>query len=170
MDSRQRRYDSGVFLMDQCKICNKTCIAKTMPDPCKVCLHNNRKERLKTCIDCGISCRFDLKTKKATKGRICAICGRVADLQEHHLLRGVYRSAADKYNLTIYICGHCHNQIHNDPQKTKLMQVVGQVLFEQTHTRDQFRTEFGQSFIVGDNDERAGRVAIRKMRNREPLF
>lgn len=156
--------------MNQCEHCSKDCIARTMPDPCKVCVHNNKRDRLKTCIDCGLSCKFQAKHKKQPKGRVCQLCQRVGDLQEHHLLRGAYRSTADKYGLTIYICGHCHNELHNDSEKLRLLQIVGQILFEHNRSRDEFRAEFGRSYIMSDEDEQAGLDVLGKMRRREPLF
>lgn len=156
--------------MFQCDKCNKDCIARKEPDPCKICAHNNRKERLKTCIGCGLSCKFEPKHKKQAKGRVCPLCQHAGDLQEHHLFRGIYRNTADQYGLTLYICGHCHNAIHSDPDKMHLLQLLGQVIFEQTHTRDEFRAEFGQSYIMRDDDQRAGQDVLDKMRRRQPIF
>lgn len=43
----------------------------------------------------------------------CFLCGRSGALHRHHCLHGSRRKAADKYDLTVYLCPECHQRLHD---------------------------------------------------------
>ena len=43
----------------------------------------------------------------------CHICGRTGMLQKHHCLHGSRRKAADRHDLTVWLCLHCHQELHD---------------------------------------------------------
>lgn len=76
----------------------------------------------------------------------CYICGCPAT-DTHHLLHGSMRAKADKYGLTVRLCRNCHNLLHDKGVMDRELQRLGQSIFEETHTREDFIKEFGKSYL-----------------------
>lgn len=91
--------------------------------------------------------------------RRCFICkqNNPADpLELHHLIGGnhAYRKKCDKYGLVVYLCGNkCHrngeNAVHRNGDQMRRMRRYGQLkaMKEQHWTEDDFRREFGKSYL-----------------------
>lgn len=93
-----------------------------------------------------------------TDERRCFLCGRngASDpLDLHHIFPGAYRKKSEKYGLVVYLC---HNRCHIFAAKTAVHQNEGQMRWlkrygqlramrEQGWTEDDFRREFGKSYL-----------------------
>lgn len=78
----------------------------------------------------------------------CLFCGKPYNIEGHHLICGNSRrrkGTDDK--LQIPTCPNCHKRIHNDGISMKLSKMLGQAIYEQTHTREEFRDRYGQSYF-----------------------
>jgi len=80
---------------------------------------------------------------------ICALCGAPKE-HTHHLVfgRGM-RPLADSDHLTIGLCSKCHMAIHEDRTGVAQMmsKIIGQMEYEKTHTREEFRKRYGRSYL-----------------------
>lgn len=89
--------------------------------------------------------------------RKCLICGRngSADpLDQHHIFGGAYRKKSEKYGLVVDLCHHdCHifgpDAVHKNADTMLNMKRYGQLkaMHEQNWTEDEFRAEFGKSYL-----------------------
>lgn len=78
----------------------------------------------------------------------CYICGTTQGLHRHHLLHGTAnRKKAEQYGLVVYLCWKHHMQVHADPEMDRTFKMLGQRMFEETHTREEFIKEFGRSYL-----------------------
>ena len=79
---------------------------------------------------------------------ICLICGNPYCIDGHHLICGNgKRSNGTDDKLIIPVCRDCHRRIHGDGVSMVLSKMVGQAIYEQTHTREEFRARYGQSYF-----------------------
>lgn len=67
---------------------------------------------------------------------------------------GAYRNKSEKYGLVVYLCGErCHrnggNAVHRNGNQMRLLRRYGQLkaMQEQRWTEDDFRREFGKSYL-----------------------
>lgn len=89
--------------------------------------------------------------------RRCFLCGRngASDpLERHHIFGGAYRKKSEKYGLVVYLCGDlCHRNgrlsVHRNENQMRLLHRYGQLkaMREQGWTEDDFRREFGKSYL-----------------------
>lgn len=77
----------------------------------------------------------------------CVICGRVENLEVHHLLCGAQRRKADAYGLVVMLCHDCHMQVHGSAEMMRRSRMAGQRLFERKHSREEFIRIFGRSYL-----------------------
>lgn len=81
----------------------------------------------------------------------CFICGSMRNLHLHHIFFGnSNRKNSDEQGLWVYLCmdHHTGNKgVHNDRELDLKLKKYAQSVFEQTHTRDEFRQIFGKSFL-----------------------
>lgn len=85
--------------------------------------------------------------------KLCWFCGREAEC-EHHLIFGSgLRSLAEQDGLKVPSCNKHHNmgaikeRIHDNPAAEKLSKMLGQAIFEQTHSREEFIKRYGRSYL-----------------------
>lgn len=83
----------------------------------------------------------------------CALCGKMSNLEKHHLLCGSQRKAADKYKLVVYLCHDCHRQVHDEPELMAESRKEGQRRFEKNHSRDEFVKIFGKNYLGDETIE-----------------
>ena len=78
----------------------------------------------------------------------CYYCGRTP-VQFHHIYGGPNRKKATEDDLFIPLCWECHVKVHNEPTQRKLMALrqLGQLEYEKTHTREEFRERYGKSYL-----------------------
>lgn len=78
--------------------------------------------------------------------KLCLICEKKYTEHAHHLICGSgKRDNGTKDKLLLPVCADCHRRIHNDGVAMKLSEMVGQAIYEQTHTREEFRKRYGNS-------------------------
>lgn len=87
----------------------------------------------------------------------CFLCGRNGTcdrLERHHIFGGSNRDKSDKYGLVVLLCGErCHrngkNAVHRNAITAQRIHEYGQLKWmrEQGKTEDDFRKEFGRSYI-----------------------
>lgn len=80
----------------------------------------------------------------------CIECGR-QPVQYHHVFGGYAgnRDHATEDGLVIPLCLDHHINIHNDPNKRleRKWRTLAQAIFEETHTREEFRARYGRSYL-----------------------
>lgn len=63
----------------------------------------------------------------------CYLCGGIAT-DRHHMLNGLaYRQKAEKYGLVVWLCRHCHNEVHFGKRSRELsdrLRKEAQLMFE----------------------------------------
>lgn len=102
--------------------------------------------------------------------RTCWLCGRngAADpLDEHHIFGGAYRAKSEKLGLTVYLCHHdCHifgpDAAHRNAETMRELHEYGQRLAMERFgwTEDEFRAEFGKSYLPEPADEADSDAAV----------
>ena len=77
----------------------------------------------------------------------CFLCGRKGVLQVHHCLHGTARrKLADQDGLVVYLCHHCHRELHDKGiGDLELQQHAEEVWIEQKYFYD--HTKGVQKFI-----------------------
>lgn len=92
--------------------------------------------------------------------RKCFLCGRNGaedPLECHHIFGGAYRKKSEKYGLVVDLChNRCHiffpGSVHQSAKTMRQMKRYGQLkaMHEQDWTEDEFRREFGKSYLEED--------------------
>ena len=83
--------------------------------------------------------------------RKCYLCGSYRNVEKHHVYSGPYRKASEKCGMTVDLCHWCHNEppdgVHHNSEANKRLKREFQGIFEQTHSREEFRRVFGKSYL-----------------------
>ena len=84
--------------------------------------------------------------------RECYVCGTTQDIHEHHIFEGTAnRRQSEKYGMKVFLCGRHHNMsnqgIHFNKELDTSVKQMAQEIFEETHTREEFREIFGKSYL-----------------------
>lgn len=81
----------------------------------------------------------------------CFICGSRMNLQCHHIFGGTAnRRKSEQHGLKVWLCYDHHlgrDGVHYNKSLMEYMHKTGQKAFEKTHTREEFRQEFGKSYL-----------------------
>ncbi|WP_167955081.1 hypothetical protein [Anaerosporobacter faecicola] len=81
----------------------------------------------------------------------CFICARRKYLEEHHIFGGTAnRKKSEKHGLKVWLCYEDHrgnSGVHFNRVVDLALKAAGQKKFEETHTREEFRKEFGKSWL-----------------------
>ena len=89
--------------------------------------------------------------------KYCDICGFPSStLDTHHLLMGAYRKQCDKDKLVIHVCRLCHSSIHSSATAEALSRMLGQALFENSNTHEEFMKKYGKNFLPNEFGENKG--------------
>ena len=83
---------------------------------------------------------------------ICEICEREGQTTRHHVYFGVAnRKLSEKYDMVADLCPDCHQYgktaVHNCRTTDLRLKEKYQRIFEETHTREEFREIFGRSYL-----------------------
>ena len=79
--------------------------------------------------------------------RECYICGR-HDVEKHHVIHGRNnRKHSEEYGLTVWLCREHHEMVHKNRNTDLRLIKMAQMIFEETHSREEFRQIFGKSFL-----------------------
>lgn len=86
------------------------------------------------------------------KEKRCYVCGTTYGLHDHHIFHGTSnRKNSEKYGLKVWLCGLDHNLsnkgVHFNKELDLELKQLAQEVFEQEHTRDEFRAVFGKSWL-----------------------
>lgn len=92
------------------------------------------------------------------KEKVCYICGTTRNLEEHHCIYGTAnRKLSDKRGLVVWLCDVDHRtgnaSVHNNPNgpiDTYLKRTAQKYYEEHIGSREEFRREFGKSFILNE--------------------
>lgn len=87
----------------------------------------------------------------------CYLCGRNGAqdrLEAHHIFGAANRKKSERYGLVVYLCGErCHRNgpkaVHRNAETMLELKRYGQMkaMEEQNWTEDDFRREFGKSYL-----------------------
>ena len=77
----------------------------------------------------------------------CYFCGRTGTLHHHHCLHGSRRKKADKYGLIVYLCPHCHSQLHDLGVGDLFLEKKAQKYFEEKYGHEKWMKEFGKNYL-----------------------
>lgn len=76
----------------------------------------------------------------------CIICGKKKE-HLHEVYSGAYRIRSIKEHMVLPLCSFHHRQIHEDMTLNLYWKRSCQKLFEESHSRDEFITIFGRSYL-----------------------
>lgn len=85
--------------------------------------------------------------------RLCFFCGREAECKHHLIFGRGLRKLADEDGLVVDACNKHHNmgqiseRVHENSMAERLSKMLGQAIFEQEHTREEFRKRYGKSYF-----------------------
>ncbi len=89
--------------------------------------------------------------------RACFLCGRNGNgdpLDKHHIFGGANRKKSEKYGAVVHLCHQrCHENgkeaVHKNRETELRLKQYGQlkVMGEQGWTEEEFRAEFGKSWL-----------------------
>lgn len=70
-------------------------------------------------------------------------------LEEHHIFKGRNRQKSEQYGLKVWLCHEHHRRLHgmHGHELDLYLQKIGQMKFEESETREEFRREFGKSYL-----------------------
>ena len=82
----------------------------------------------------------------------CFVCGKTYDLAVHHVYEGTAnRRVSDATGMTIFLCHPHHNMsdegIHFNKELDLEVKRYAQEVYERTHSREEFRSLFGKSWL-----------------------
>lgn len=84
-------------------------------------------------------------------GERCYLCGRVTELERHHVLGGVAnRPLSEKYGLWVYLCHDCHtgkDGAQYDRKKGDALKRLAQIAFEARHSHDEWMQVFKKNYL-----------------------
>ena len=85
---------------------------------------------------------------------MCGANGSADPLDRHHIFGGAYRKKSEKYGLVVDLChSRCHifmpGSVHQNAKVMYRLKRYGQLkaMHEQNWTEDEFRREFGKSYL-----------------------
>ena len=81
----------------------------------------------------------------------CFICGRVIDLQLHHVIGGpANRKLSDKYGLVVWLCMEHHTGpagVHLNRKTGDSLKRLAQIAFEARHSHDEWMEVFRKNYL-----------------------
>lgn len=82
----------------------------------------------------------------------CIVCGTTYNLHDHHIFFGSRRKQSEKRGLKVWLCANHHNMSndgvhHNRVLDLKLKRFAQKYYEENYGTREDFRKEFGKSYL-----------------------
>ena len=83
----------------------------------------------------------------------CYLCGRIWNLECHHVYGGAFRNKSERYGLTVHLCHGCHNEppygVHQNSDRRRWLQdhVQQIAMAHYGWSEDDFRSIFGRSYL-----------------------
>ena len=79
---------------------------------------------------------------------VCYICGRWCRTEEHHMIHGTAnRRNAEHYGLKVYLCPHCHHELHDHGAHDRDLQEIAQREFEKHWGRKEWMKVFEKNYL-----------------------
>lgn len=85
---------------------------------------------------------------------LCMINGNnfyYPDTEKHHIFNGANRNNSEEEGLTVYLCRNHHRDgpaaVHSNRENALILKRYAQAVWEQNHTREEFREKFGKSYL-----------------------
>ena len=80
----------------------------------------------------------------------CYRCGKYGPTDWHHIFNAADKKRSEEYGAMIKVCRQCHEAIHScEMQKYKEMAQI-EIMYQNDMTEDEFRKEFGKSYLKGE--------------------
>ena len=83
--------------------------------------------------------------------RSCYLCGRMTDLERHHVFGGVAnRPISERLGLWVYLCHDCHtgqDGAQYDKMKNLRLKQDAQFAFERKHSRSEWMKLIGKNYL-----------------------
>jgi len=83
----------------------------------------------------------------------CYITKATEGLHKHHIFGGANRKLSEQYGLYVYLIPRLHNMsdegVHFNREFDLRLKREGQMKFEETHSREDFRRIFGKNYLEG---------------------
>jgi hypothetical protein len=83
-------------------------------------------------------------------GSRCFVCGRMTDLECHHILGGPNRKWSEKYKLTVMLCHEHHtgpNGAQYDRKLNNSLKRLAQIAFEARYSHDEWMKVFRKNYL-----------------------
>lgn len=83
----------------------------------------------------------------------CFLCGKVTQIEHHHIFGGPLRKKSDRYGLVVPLCRECHNTppngAHHNRHTAEYLKQYGQrkAMRENGWTKADFIREFGKNYL-----------------------
>jgi len=85
------------------------------------------------------------------KVEACYFCGRINDLERHHIFAGTAnRPISEKYGLWVYLCHNCHTGkagAQYDKEKNLKLKREAQRTFEKDHSRVEWMNLIRKNYL-----------------------
>lgn len=85
------------------------------------------------------------------KGERCFLCGRMTDLERHHVMSGTAnRKLAEQYGLWVWLCHECHtgkDGAQYNRQKADSLKRLAQIAFEARHSHGEWMEIFRKNYL-----------------------
>lgn len=84
------------------------------------------------------------------KDQRCFFCGRVTELERHHIYPAANRKWSEKFGLWIWCCHEDHtgkDGVQYNRAKADSLKRLGQIAFEARHSHDEWMQIFKKNYI-----------------------
>lgn len=72
-------------------------------------------------------------------------------LEVHHIFGSSNRKHSEEDGLCVVLCHWCHNEppdgVHYNRERREKLQRMGQRIYEQNHTREEFMQRYGRNWL-----------------------
>lgn len=87
----------------------------------------------------------------------CFMCKREGRTELHHIYKGKNRKISDKNGFVVHLCPNCHrgdNGVHgkHGHLMDMYLEKTCQLVYEETHTREEFMALIGCNYLTEDED------------------
>lgn len=83
--------------------------------------------------------------------RKCFVSGCTENLEKHHIFEAANRRHSAELGLWVYLRHDLHNEppygVHHNAKEGYKLKQIAQRKFEETHTREEFVSTFGRSWL-----------------------
>lgn len=78
----------------------------------------------------------------------CFFCKTTEYLEDHHIFFGsANRKCSERTGMKVFLCHFHHTMVHHQIEEDLKLKRFAQEVFEETHSREEFRQIFGKSWL-----------------------